>query len=190
CGETYCVEGWLSGVNEQKVWKFDLKPNRLAESTGADAPYLEDNGFSIAEYLAAGVDDEGTQTLSYGRDGRYVWTRPYTDVFGPGASTAGGWAWASEQEDTPLIGAGFEYTERDTSVPGTMHFELGRSRTVALDPGTGATVWAHDHAEWCQVGGRVLVEDVVVLCRFNSGSGAFEWTGERGVDLRYDDVDL
>jgi len=190
CGETFCLEGWLSGVDGKKAWQFDPESNGLIESTGADAAYIEGNSLLIGQYVVAGVDEDGIETLSYGRDGTYAWTRAYADVFGPGTSTGGGWAWVSEKEGIPLIGVGFRYTERDTSVPGTRHFELGNSRTVALDPGSGATLWAHDRAARCQVGGEMFEAGVVVLCRFNSGTGAFEWTGERGVDLRYDDVDL
>lgn len=190
CGETYCLEGWMSGADENKAWQFDMKTHLLTESSGAGTAHLEGGAFFIGTNVVAGADDDGLQTLSYRRDGEYVWTRDYTDVFGPGTSTRGGWAWVSEQEDIPLIGVGFGYSDRDTSTPGPMQFELGRSRTVGLDSDSGATLWAHDRAENCQTGGEMLVEGVLVLCRYNSGAGSFDWTGDRGENLRYDDVDL
>lgn len=146
-------------------------------------------GLDFTDRLSSNADGQ----LQYGEDGSRLWVRDYEDVFGTGAALGGGWSWHDEatEEDEPLLGVGYPYTEPDLSQPQELINPLGEGTTVRLDRATGETLWSAD-AETCELTDYAIrVHDgIAAMCRFASGEVRATWDGDSSKDLQYANVDV
>lgn len=184
CGEGsgICLSAFLADDDEPTALRIDP----VARSVGPDttlpligsARFLGTRVFSTNDRPAEG----GTELLGYVDDGGPVWSRPYTEVFGPGTSSDGGWSWLDDHPDGPLIGVGGTYPPGERKA-GT-RLPIASDVTVSLDRATGEVLWRLDGAGDCPMDLPRRPDDgeVLIACLVSAG----EWVLFDGEDGNLD----
>ncbi|MBW8172782.1 hypothetical protein K0651_06965 [Ornithinimicrobium sp. Arc0846-15] len=198
CGDTYCLTALFDYSIEATGRQFDyagkgaLVPIDAIGADGDQVPYLEQGRF-LGTYVSSTQDWSG-ETLNYGADGRIVWSRPYTEVFGPGTTSNAGWTWSDSDQELPVIGLGFQDTGVDLSQTATATVDLTTPELVGLDRETGETLWSMSSVMQCRSTGDSLrpdkTEDTLVFCRYNSGSASYTFDGEDVSEPAFTDIDV
>ncbi|KFF59126.1 hypothetical protein JF66_13580, partial [Cryobacterium sp. MLB-32] len=139
-GAGICFSGWTfdARLAGQRSFRFDPKVGTVRPDTDLALPdgarFLGERIFSTS--LRA---PEGLEMLGYSAAGKTAWQRPYTEVFGRGYSSDGGWSWEKSDPDGLLIGSGATY-EPGLSDREQYSYDLTEQRVVALSRETGETV--------------------------------------------------
>ena len=146
--------------------RVDLASARFVDEP---APPLPDNARFLGEHVYSTLDREpaGIEILGFASAGGTVWQRPYTDVFGAGYTSDGGWSWMDDDESV-LVGEGHPYR------PGAVQqYALTESVMVGLDAATGETLWKASGADQhCQAASlpHSQISSVVPVCLYGSGT--------------------
>ncbi|GAA3871404.1 hypothetical protein GCM10022381_13120 [Leifsonia kafniensis] len=191
CIDTFCITGRVEGQDKNGLLMYRSEEGgSLSVAQGAGIPYL-DGGRFLGNFVSSSTTT-GLERLNFGENGRITWSRPYTDVFGEGTSSDGGWAWIDDELDIPLVGVGYTYTDQDLSKPFDGEYDMTETRLVGLDRDTGATIWQHDGLVPCPgLGSDMTYSDgIVVACRVNSGTQAFHWDGTQATEVHYSNTDV
>lgn len=190
CDDAYCVAGRYAG-GSYKQFTFTPADGGTVTEQPRGTVYRTRGGDLLGKYISTRHTDD-SETLEYIDGGTTVWSRPYTEVFGEKFSSNNGWSWTSEDTSLPVIGVGYpSQDDLDLSVAQSITRMYGAGTTLALDRSTGETLWAHERVGSCgTVGGLLVVETVLVACRFNSGEVTYEWDGTKVTDTRWDDMDI
>ncbi len=189
-GSAFCLEGYRkNGPRTDGV--LVLRDGALVTDDDPDAGFSP-NGFLVGNRVSLSYGD--LNEVRYGAGGAFAWQRSYEDVFGAGTGASGGWAWQDDDEKLPVIGWGAQASPEIVSYPASDVRDLTAGRTVGLDRGTGATLWARAHTAPClfsAFGVEPNDDGIIPLCRFRSGSllRHFEKKGEPA-RLTYRDVDV
>lgn len=187
CEDTVCVTAQIDGTQQRSTYM--LHDRELVPAEGIDMPFTDDTGYKLGSHIVAHSDND-VQMLAYGEDGEYRWSRPYTDVFGAGTSTAGGWAWLDDDPELPAIGIGYGHEEWDRSVAQTRYMDLTSGRLVALDRDDGDTLWSVDDALDCAPAGDLeVIDDVLVICRLSAGTAVGQWDGSKSTKTTFEGIE-
>lgn len=190
CDDAFCVTGRLPSSRTESTWELPVDAGRGARwelASRDDSRYLETGRF-LGHYVSESRAS-GAERLSFGRAGRIEWSRDYSEVFGEGASSDGGWHWHDSTSD-PIVGWGTRHVALPKQ-PGKWSLDLAATRVVGLDRATGATRWSRDGVISCAAIGYTLHidDDVVIGCRFRSGRQSVMWDGTSTTPLSLTDVD-
>lgn len=196
CGTTFCVTGTFGGEHPAiQSLQFSpatgmLEPAPASGAGGRPVPFISD-GTPVGTFMSVS-GGPGGQTLQFGADGRIRWTRPYTDVFGPGTGLAGGWAWADGDEKLPVVGFGNVAPVDHAGTPPRTgeRRSLTTGRLVGLNRSTGATVWSVPGIANCPMIGFTPIahEGVITACRIDRGYQTADWTGSTMTNIAFHDV--
>jgi hypothetical protein len=170
-GDGVCLRGWLDGqgAGQERELRLDVGSGVLGlDPTGAlpaGSRPLGRDVFSTNDRAPTGVE-----LLGHIDDGEVVWQRPYTDVFGPGSTSDGGWGWRDGSLPL-LVGSGFVFPPESRGSE-DWDYDPANGATVGLDPATGETRWRIDGSNgWCELTRieTTLLDDVVPLCLSEAG---------------------
>lgn len=191
CLKTFCIGGKLEDQERTSLLMYDPEDGgSLSVAQGKGIPYL-DGGRFLGTFVSSSTTN-GQEMLNFGENAQITWSRPFTDVFGDGTSSDGGWAWIDDERGIPLVGVGYTYTEKDFTQPFDTEYDLTESRMVGLNRDTGATVWQHDGLAPCtgMSHGLTYFDGIVVACRVNSGTLTVHWDGTEATKVTYENADI
>lgn len=192
CLDTFCIGGKIEGQDRTSLLMYHPENGGgLDVAQGEGIPHL-DGGRFLGNFVSSSKTTTGQETLNFGENGQITWDRPYTDVFGDGTSSDGGWAWIDDELGIPLVGVGYTYSEKDYTQPFEAEYDLTESRMVGLDRDTGATVWQHDGLTPCpgMSNGLTYSDGILVACRVNSGTQTVHWDGTEATEVEYENADV
>lgn len=174
----------------EQLLRVDLGSNSLVSEAGPSLP-------SNARFLGSNVystldrEPEGSELLGFASNGVTLWERPYTEVFGVGFSSDGGWWWLDDDDRAVLVGSGSPYDPATAEEP-VATIDLTAEEIVGLNPDSGETVWkvggADRYCDAAEVADH-LVDDVVPMCIFASGTLTIDRTDRDAPTLQATDVD-
>lgn len=193
CDAEFCLTAFLPGDAETlRLLRIDPVAG-VVSVEAADALPAGVRDLSSGIWSTAGRGP-GEELIGRSVGGETAWTRPYTEVFGPGYSSDGGWDWRYDAQVDAFIGLSRPYVQGATS------FQLGDLQVAALDAATGETLWKVEHVDtgcqaahsapdlWCRYAGGSLTygegatgEDLdVSLERFDPATGDVVWSAPLG----------
>lgn len=167
-----CLRGRAIERSESRaqLMRADLDADRLLAERG---PTLPDNSRFLGGHVYSTLDraPDGVEMLGYASDGVVLWERPYSEVFGPGYSSDGGWSWLDDDRRV-VIGTSSVY-DPATANGSVATYDLAAGMTVGLDPDSGETLWRVNGADrWCDAAelDSSLITEVVPVCLFSGGT--------------------
>lgn len=147
CAKSFCTQGFnvddYNSIDADYQFNWDtgvwdrVNPTQLEVPLEHDARYLGEN---VSANSARGKNKE---ILSYGKNHKFLWTRPYEEIFGRGYTSDSGWAWISVGDERKLLlGAARRPFNSEGDEKYYLSADLAANhQVVALDEKTGETVW-------------------------------------------------
>lgn len=177
CADTWCTSGSSTHRNQTMELYYDwdtqrwtdTKPEKLPIAKKAGSRLL-DLGLSLSP--GKGWDD---QSLSYSKDGKILWTKPYEEVFDKYYSTDKGWRWqASGEDDGILVGDGGRVYYQLLQDKREFTTELTKDlMAVGINAEDGKRKWAISGINTSCMGFQdvplELTKNVFVACHFIKG---------------------
>jgi len=179
--QAFCMVGYQEKAPKKQA-NLRIDPPSGAISTDS-TDGLPTNARRLAYTLYTSDDrpPEGIEQLGSFRNNATVWERPYTSVFGEGASSDFGWAWQAER-DNVIVGVGYKDDCQESIVNGAqiLTCEDTNGVLVGLDSTSGATLWSLDRASGCQDHDPLdgSSADRIVICRNLVDSAAYRKKGD------------
>lgn len=142
-GNDVCVSATLNGKGDYVGQRVDVdtgKVSRSDEGPPKDARLIGKQGL-----FASYGDEEG---LGVAREGKTLWEKSFTEIFGAKRSTGGGWALLHEAEAdryTGWVGPIRDDADYDKGIV----YDIGDQRLASFDGKTGRVLWSRVGADPC-----------------------------------------
>lgn len=193
CGDTFCASSvpLESGL---RMHRYDADAGAFVP-VGEQAPAEANSPYAsrvIGRHLfVTNPRYEYEDILHFASDGVVRWSLNVQEIFGQGRSVTHWGDWNDADEDAPVVGTAAQIWDVPLLSSNTVTFDMTAAGIAGLDRETGSVLWKHEGIGSCSAAnGMTVRDDLVIACRFNSGTREVQLKEDEVLSDRYLDLSI